>query len=446
MGISWPLTKLLYDLSEENYDRTFSAYRYWIGLEDVHGSVLNDKLYDILDNTKPDLIVPSRVQVGPHYFGSPPQYTEEGKLIHSNVHLLLRFITDAEVDPALSTYAIGLHDRLCRESLEQFLRQILDYIPGAWEGPTSEKLCEFYTRVNLIAHWINLGYVGLEDVKDHILQSFIFQPTVHTHQLNSLMILLKISGATFAAYVDPSVMDSCCDLLKPSNLSGKLVLTQLAEVRRLVLRVETNYEYRGVQEILRLRESGWEGLPPPPVLRSSERKAIISNSSLNSGVPEITSGSDGTVCKAEALYACRFSSVSSTCILTHTCTDTGSADDPNEISFAKRELLDILDKQGKWWHAKKSDGAVGSEYPSAVETLGSTEACIGSCSFKLPPTSLKSPFSTYELPLCVFHTLHNIVSSIVVRSNGIVSCSATPIHAFYSLGKSSGLTGCNNVS
>ena len=164
------------------------------------------------------------------------------------------------------------------------------------------------------------------------------------------------------------------------------------------------------------------------------------NSPLNSGVPEPTSGSDGTVYKAKALYACRFSrDVSLTCILTHTCTDTGSADDPNEISFAKGELLDILDKQGKWWQAKKSDGTVGSEYPSAVETLGSTESCVGSCSFKLPPTSLKSPFSTHELSLCVFHTLHNIVSSIVVGSSGIVSCSATPIHAFHSLGKSSGL-------
>jgi len=66
------------------------------------------------------------------------------------------------------------------------------------------------------------------------------------------------------------------------------------------------------------------------------------NSPLNSGVPESSPGADGTVYKAKALYAY-----------------TGSADDPNEISFAKGELLDILDKQGKWWQAKKSDGTVG---------------------------------------------------------------------------------------
>ncbi|KAI0330624.1 hypothetical protein GY45DRAFT_1250515 [Cubamyces sp. BRFM 1775] len=38
---------------------------------------------------------------------------------------------------------------------------------------------------------------------------------------------------------------------------------------------------------------------------------------------------------------------------------TASPDDPNEISFAKGELLDILDKNGKWWQARKADGTVG---------------------------------------------------------------------------------------
>ncbi|VDB84224.1 unnamed protein product [Peniophora sp. CBMAI 1063] len=38
---------------------------------------------------------------------------------------------------------------------------------------------------------------------------------------------------------------------------------------------------------------------------------------------------------------------------------TASADDPNEISFAKGEILDIIDKQGKWWQARRSDGTLG---------------------------------------------------------------------------------------
>ncbi|KAH9486383.1 High osmolarity signaling protein SHO1 [Psilocybe cubensis] len=36
-----------------------------------------------------------------------------------------------------------------------------------------------------------------------------------------------------------------------------------------------------------------------------------------------------------------------------------NTDDPNEISFTKGEILDIVDKQGKWWQAKKSDGTTG---------------------------------------------------------------------------------------
>lgn len=38
---------------------------------------------------------------------------------------------------------------------------------------------------------------------------------------------------------------------------------------------------------------------------------------------------------------------------------TASAEDPSELSFAKGEVLDVLDKQGKWWQAKKSDGTTG---------------------------------------------------------------------------------------
>ncbi|TFK41957.1 hypothetical protein BDQ12DRAFT_703420 [Crucibulum laeve] len=38
---------------------------------------------------------------------------------------------------------------------------------------------------------------------------------------------------------------------------------------------------------------------------------------------------------------------------------TANPDDPNEISFTKGEVLDIMDKNGKWWQAKKADGVVG---------------------------------------------------------------------------------------
>jgi len=289
MDTSWPLMKLVYGISEKNYDRTFSAYRFWINLGTARGGVSSDQLYnDILGSitTRHDWITTPQL-----YYDSSiaSRYVARGHLIHGGARLLPRFITDAELDPALSTYANGLHDRLCRESLDQFFRQNLDYIPGGWEGPTSEQSCEFYTRVNLIAHWVNLGYVELEDVRDHILQSLAFQPTVHAHQLNSLIILLKISGATFAAYVDSSVMDHCCDLLKPNNLSKEPVLVELAEVRAPILTVKVNYERRGLQEVLRLRESGWEGLPTPPILHSTQPEIIPPKSQDFTATPVATS-------------------------------------------------------------------------------------------------------------------------------------------------------------
>ena len=259
--ISSFLTKLFSNLSEENYDNTFSVYRFWFKLGAVHAGMSSDKLYrDILDNTRPGLIQASGAEmnqgntrpdwVNPHYrqydgYTHPRDFGAFcGKLIHSDVHLLLRFISDAELDPALSAYAIGLHDRLCRASLKEFFSQSLRYLPDSGaSGHYSYKFCEYYTTVNLIAHWVNLGCVQLEDIQDHILQSLIFQPTVHPHQLNSLMILLKISGATFAAYVDPSVMDRCCDLLKPSSPENKFIANGLAKVRAPTLTMKKNYEF-----------------------------------------------------------------------------------------------------------------------------------------------------------------------------------------------------------
>ena len=106
---------------------------------------------------------------------------------------------------------------------------------------------------------------------------------------------------------------------------------------------------------------------------------------MNSGPPEPALGFDDIVYRAKALYACTLPSGTFWTHCLHGYTDTGSVDDPNEISFAKNELLDILDKQGKWWQVRKFDGTVGSKYPFAAEALDPIEHHVPSCSFKLPP-------------------------------------------------------------
>ena len=247
---------LLLSLSEDNYAKTFSAYRRWIELEATRiVGVTSRKLYnDVLGGTRPEFVQP------PYYCRGSRGPFVLGGLIHSNVQLLLRFVTDAEQDPTLSTYSVGLHEKLCRSSFDEFFSQTLRCTPR----PTEAQLMKFYTWTNLIAHWVNLGYVKLEDVRDRILQSLTTNPTVHTHQLNALLILLKISGATFAAYVDPSVMDHCCDLLKPSNLDNKLVPPELAEVRVLIP-MQINYLCLGYRRFCGFVKTGGKvSLLPQP--------------------------------------------------------------------------------------------------------------------------------------------------------------------------------------
>ncbi|CAO3591638.1 unnamed protein product [Absidia cylindrospora] len=38
---------------------------------------------------------------------------------------------------------------------------------------------------------------------------------------------------------------------------------------------------------------------------------------------------------------------------------TANPDDPNEISFYKGEVLEILDRRGNWWQARKQDQTIG---------------------------------------------------------------------------------------
>lgn len=89
-------------------------------------------------------------------------------------------------------------------------------------------------------------------------------------------------------------------------------------------------------------------------------------------------------------------------------TDTASPDDPNEISFLKGEVLDILDKQGKWWQAKKADGNVGSEFipvPSLSRDTKLMDTSPRSCTIKLSTDHLSARTPCGRLVVVLFLSL-----------------------------------------
>ena len=191
MSISQFLGELVSKLSKENYERTLFDYRFWTKIGATLGRIHDDQLYnDIRDNMKPDSVYPSAPSLS---------------LIHPTSRLLLQFVTNVESQPISST-----HTRLRHSVLSDFFSDNLIIV----RNPSFGGQARFYTHVNFLAHWANLGYLSLEDVRDNILQSLTFQPTPDIHQLYSLYILLRIAGATFAAYVGPSVMDRCLQALE----------------------------------------------------------------------------------------------------------------------------------------------------------------------------------------------------------------------------------------
>ena len=248
------------ELSDQNYTQSLAFYRLWFNIEQAYPQIPSDQISDpIWHNRAGGSIAP-----------------QQGELFHSTAHLVLRFASDVESDPLLAPHSSGLQSRLSARTLREFFKNNLKVVDG-YGGWILEY---FYADANLIAHWVNLGYVEEAAIRNYILQSLISHPKLNDHQADALIILFKLAGTTFAAYADPSVVDRCFELLKGHNYTSpypshtqahRNYIQQRTELVQVNASCTAKCDYRTeeiFQEIVGLRERGWVGLPPPPVFTS----------------------------------------------------------------------------------------------------------------------------------------------------------------------------------
>jgi len=180
-------------LSEKNYDKSSAQYRFLLDVGITHGRIdRNDVCNEI------------RRIAQPGFF--------EDSLNNPTTQLLIRFIGDIEADQKTSRHALRLHERYSTSALDDFFRQNLD-IMGDFASMSWGTWADFLTNANLIAQWANLGYVEEKTIRNRILQSLINHPKLLPHQVDALIILFRLAGATFEAYAGPSMVDRCFGLL-----------------------------------------------------------------------------------------------------------------------------------------------------------------------------------------------------------------------------------------
>ncbi|KAF9646057.1 hypothetical protein BDM02DRAFT_3189180 [Thelephora ganbajun] len=248
-NIQWALDSAIDGLSDQDYEQSLASCRFWFEIGQTYSKIPSDLIFET--------IWAKRAR-GPLT-----------NLIYQNTHLVLRLANDVESDYILAPYSTGLRSRLCARILQEFFDGDMTVAYDSGGYGYSVPSCS-YVDVNLIAHCANLGYIDGSVIRNHILQSLISYPKLYGCQADALIILFKLAGATFGAYADPLVVDCCFELLQNhygrDPVRGKLV-----------------------QEIVELRERGWEGLPPPPVFTTGIPKPTGANQNDPAATPVVTS-------------------------------------------------------------------------------------------------------------------------------------------------------------
>ena len=265
------LGSLVGKLSDDNYVQSLALYRLWSDIVQTHHQIPSDKILDMIwDNRGTTSIDPTR-----------------GKLTYPTAYLIVRFMSDAESDHILYPRTSGLQNRLYTRSLQDFFNSNMEAVCDN-ESRHSGTASRLYTSANFIAHWVNLGYVDEAVICNHILQSLSSHPKLYDHQADALIILLKLAGATFEAYTDPSVVHRCFELLEGHYSRGS-VEWGLVQVRAVRAVKGSNMAKPNFKEIVALRERGWEGLPPPPVFMTGKSRSTGASQKDPAATPVVAS-------------------------------------------------------------------------------------------------------------------------------------------------------------
>ena len=287
------LDSVVAKLSDENYAESIAFYRLWFDIGQTYLQITSDQTFFALWNKKEAGVI----------------NTAGGEVVYEAAPLILRFAGDVEVEaPSIPIpHNPGLRSRLCATSLREFFSDNLTLVWYEENRNGGGPVVNFYANTNLIAHWINLGYVGEAAIRDHILQSLISHSKLYDHQADALVILFKLAGATFAAYTDPLVVDHCLELLrnhKYQNPYDGNAYWDADEIRRVsdydlmkkgLVQVRTPRPVKGghqaeiiFQEVVATRECGWEGLPPPPMFPTGKPTPSGSNQKDPTATPIAT--------------------------------------------------------------------------------------------------------------------------------------------------------------
>ena len=200
-------------LSDEHYEQSFAFFRFWFEIAQTHSQVPHDLIFDAIYNNRAT--------------GS-----SHSDFIYPTARLIPRLVSDVESDSILAPHSAGLRSRFCPRVLQEFFDEDLRVVYRNTGQPSGS----YYMDVNLVAHCANLGYIEENTIRSHILQSLISHQRLHDHQVDALVILFKIAGATFGAYADPAVVDRCFELLREHQyrrrVTGSLIQVSAFSVQK----------------------------------------------------------------------------------------------------------------------------------------------------------------------------------------------------------------------